>query len=163
MSPFGFGLLTVSDTRREDDDASGRILRELVTEAGHAVRVAAIVPDEPDAVRQRIEAWVADPSCDAIVSSGGTGFSPRDRTVETVGALFSTRIEGFGEIFRMLSFEDVGSAAMLSRASAGLVGETPVFLLPGSPRAVRLGMSRLILPEIGHLLGEIRRRGAPHA
>ena len=163
MSPFAFGLLTVSDTRRDEDDASGRILRDLATEAGHTVRAAAIVPDEPDALRERIETWVADPGCEVIVSSGGTGFSPRDRTVETVGALFTTPIEGFGEIFRMLSFEEVGSAAMLTRACAGLIGATPVFLLPGSPRAVRLGMSRLILPEIGHILTEIRRRGAPHA
>ena len=154
-----FGLLTVSDTRTEETDSSGALMRELVLQAGHTVRATAIVPDEPDAVAARIAAWAADPGCDAIVTSGGTGLSARDRTVEAAAALFTTRIEGFGELFRMLSYQEVGSAALLSRAAAGVVGGRPVFLLPGSSHAVRLAMTRLVLPEIGHVLRELRRHG----
>ncbi len=156
---LAFGLLTVSDTRRTDDDKSGAAMRELVAGAGHRVHASAIVPDDPSAVRERVLAWALDPGCDAIVSSGGTGLSARDHTVEAVGALFDVRIAGFGELFRLLSFQAIGSAAMLSRADAGLVRGTPVFLLPGAPAAVRLALSRLVLPEIGHLVGELRRHG----
>ena len=154
---FRFALLTISDTRTPADDLSGATMRDLVTGAGHAVFDAAIVPDEPAEVRERVLAWVADPRCDAVVASGGTGLSPRDRTLEAVGELFEPRIDGFGELFRMLSFSEIGSRAMLSRAAAGVVRGTPVFLLPGSPKAVGLAMSRLVLPEIGHVLGELRR------
>jgi molybdenum cofactor biosynthesis protein B len=154
-----FGLLTVSDSRTAEDDVSGRTMRALVQEAGHRVHDAAIVRDEPHDVRERILAWAADPSCDAVVSSGGTGLSARDGTVDAVAGLFDVSIAGFGELFRMLSFEEVGAAAMLSRAAAGVIRGTPVFVLPGSPAAVRLGLTRLVLPEIGHVLRELRRHG----
>ena len=154
----GFGLLTVSDTRCGDDDVSGRTMRELVTASRHHVRMTAIVPDDPEAVRDRILAWAAEPECEAIVASGGTGISARDRTVDAVSGLFELRIDGFGELFRHLSFEQIGPAAMLSRADAGVVRGTPVFLLPGSPAAVTLALERLVLPEIAHIVGELRRR-----
>jgi molybdenum cofactor biosynthesis protein B len=157
IGELAFGLLTVSDTRVSGDDVSGRLMRELVASAGHRVHTTAIVPDDPAAVRDRIVAWALDPSCDVIVSSGGTGLSARDRTIEAVGAVFTIRIDGFGELFRMLSFEEIGSAAMLSRAAAGVVRDTPVFLLPGSPKAVTLALTRLVLPEIRHIVGELRR------
>jgi molybdenum cofactor biosynthesis protein B len=102
---------------------------------------------------------VLDPACHVIVSSGGTGLSARDRTVEAISDLFDVRIDGFGELFRLLSFEKIGSAAMLSRATAGVVRGTPVFLLPGSPEAVTLALTRLVLPEIAHVVGELRRHG----
>jgi molybdenum cofactor biosynthesis protein B len=156
-TPLAFGLLTVSDTRTPADDVSGSTLRRLVEAAGHRVHAAEIVPDEPARVHRTVVAWAADPGCDAVVASGGTGLSGRDRSVEAVRGLFEITIEGFGELFRMLSFEEVGSAAMLSRAVAGVVRGTPVFLLPGSPAAVTLGMERLVLPEIGHVIGELRR------
>ncbi|HEX4825227.1 MAG TPA: MogA/MoaB family molybdenum cofactor biosynthesis protein [Candidatus Polarisedimenticolaceae bacterium] len=154
---LAFGLLTVSDTRTAADDVSGAAMRDLVAGAGHRVYATAIVRDEPDDVRRTIASWSSDPGCDAVVSSGGTGFSGRDRTVEAVAGLFERTIDGFGELFRMLSFHEVGSAAMMSRACAGIVNGTPVFVLPGSPRAVALGLSRLVLPEIGHVVRELRR------
>jgi molybdenum cofactor biosynthesis protein B len=157
-TPLAFGLLTVSDTRTAENDASGRALHELVTAEGHRVHATAIVRDEPPDVRRQVLSWADDPACDVIVSSGGTGLSARDHTVEAVSSLFDVSIDGFGELFRMLSFEEVGSAAMLSRAAAGVVRGTPVFLLPGSPRAVTLAMRRLVLPEIGHVVAELRRQ-----
>jgi len=156
---LAFGILTVSDTRQSDDDVSGRLMRELVSQSGHHVFAAAIVPDEPPTVREQVLGWALDPACDVILSSGGTGLSARDRTVEAVSELFDIRIDGFGELFRLLSFEDVGSRAMLSRATAGVVQSTPVFLLPGSPAAVTLALTRLVLPEIAHVVGELRRHG----
>ena len=154
---LAFGLLTVSDTRRSDDDVSGRLMRELVSDSGHRVFATAIVPDEPPEVREQVLDWALDPACDVIVSSGGTGLSARDRTVEAVSGLFDVRIDGFGELFRLLSFEAIGSRAMLSRATAGVVRGTPIFLLPGSPAAVTLGLTRLVLPEIAHVVGELNR------
>jgi len=157
---LAFGLLTVSDTRHRDDDVSGRVMRELVVAAGHRVHAAAIVRDEPDAVRARVLAWALDPECQTIVTSGGTGLSARDHTVEAIAALFDVRIDGFGELFRLVSFQTIGSRAMLSRAAAGIVRGTPVFLLPGSPDAVRLALTNLVLPEIAHVMGELGRHGA---
>lgn len=154
-----FGLLTVSDTRTAGDDTSGETMRALVASSGHRVHETAIVRDEPSEVVARILAWAADPACDAVVTSGGTGFSARDRTADAVSKLIDLPIAGFGELFRMLSFQEIGPAAMLSRAGAGVVRGTPVFVLPGSPKAVSLAMTRLILPEIGHLLRELRRHG----
>ena len=156
---FGFALLTVSDTRREDTDTAGAAMRELVRAAGHRVHATAIVPDEPARVRERVLGWAAEDGCDAIVTSGGTGLSARDRTVEAIVGAFDARIEGFGELFRMLSFREIGSAAILTRATAGVISGRPVFLLPGSPHAVRLALASLVLPEIGHVLFELRRQG----
>jgi len=156
---LAFGLLTISDTRSSGNDVSGRTLRDLVVASGNGVHATAIVPDDSAAVRDRVLAWALDPACDVILSSGGTGLSARDRTVEAVSDLFDVRIDGFGELFRMLSFEKIGSAAMLSRAVAGVVRGTPVFLLPGSPEAVTLALTRLVLPEIAHVVGELRRHG----
>jgi len=157
FSALAFGLLTVSDSRGSDDDVSGSVMRRLVAASGHRVHHTAIVPDDPPAVRDQVLAWALDPSCDVVVSSGGTGLSARDHTVEAVAALFDVNIDGFGELFRLLSFEEIGSAAMLSRAAAGVVRGTPVFLLPGSPNAVTLALTRLVLPEIAHVVGELRK------
>jgi len=159
FEPLAFALLTVSDTRTSADDVSGGLMRRLVSEAGHGVVAAAIVRDETSAVREQVLTWAVDPACDVILSSGGTGLSARDRTVEAVSDLFDVRIEGFGELFRLLSFETIGSRAMLSRAAAGLVRGTPVFLLPGSPNAVTLALTRLVLPEIAHVVQDLRRHG----
>lgn len=158
LAPLAFGLLTVSDTRTAADDTSGAILRELVAAAGHRVHAAAIVRDEPLAVRGQVLAWADDPGCEVIVTTGGTGLSGRDRTVEAVSGLFDVKIDGFGELFRLLSFQEIGSRAMLSRAAAGVVLGTPVFLLPGSSGAVTLALTRLVLPEIAHVVSELRRQ-----
>jgi molybdenum cofactor biosynthesis protein B len=155
---LGFGLITVSDTRAARDDIGGRRLREGVTAAGHEVLESALVADDVAAIRAVVRRMLALPGLDVLVLTGGTGFSPRDLTVEAVAPLFDRQVEGFGELFRMLSYQQVGAAAMLSRAAAGLVGDRAVFLLPGSPKAVELALAALILPEAAHLLSQARRQ-----
>ncbi|MDP9120878.1 MAG: MogA/MoaB family molybdenum cofactor biosynthesis protein [Acidobacteriota bacterium] len=154
---LGFAAITVSDSRAAADDVSGRALREMAAAAGHRVVSAVVVPDDVAAIRRAVADALALPGVDVAVLTGGTGFSPRDLTLEAVGPLFERPIEGFGELFRMLSYQQVGAAAMLSRAAAGVVRGRAVFLLPGSPKAVALAMEKLILPEVGHLLGQVRR------
>jgi molybdopterin adenylyltransferase len=155
---LGFAVITVSDTRTPGDDVSGRTISELAREAGHQVGDPILVPDEVAAIRGAVEQELAREGVDVIALTGGTGFSPRDVTLEAVGPLLQRPVEGFGELFRMLSWQQVGSAAMLSRAAAGLVGSKAIFLLPGSPKAVSLAMEKLILPEAGHLLGQARKK-----
>jgi molybdenum cofactor biosynthesis protein B len=154
---LGFAVLTVSDSRAAADDVSGRALRERAEAAGHRVAGSAIVPDDVAAIRAALRRLLALPGVDVVLVTGGTGFSPRDLTLEAVGPLFDRPVDGFGELFRLLSYQQVGAAAMLSRAAAGLIGDRAVFLLPGSPKAVALAMEALILPEVGHLLGQARR------
>ncbi len=147
---------TASDTRTVGTDTSGRLMQDLVKVAGHAVTRFAIVPDDPDQILKALEdsANVAD----VILFNGGTGISRRDSTVEVVGGALEKTMPGFGELFRMLSFEEIGPAAMLSRAIAGVFRDRLVFCTPGSTPAVRLAMERLILPELKHLLWEIVRQ-----
>jgi molybdopterin adenylyltransferase len=154
---LGFSLITVSDTRTAEDDVSGRTLADLVRGAGHRVESATIVPDDVAAIRRATREALRSDAVDVVVLTGGTGFSPRDVTLDAVEPLLEMRIDGFGELFRMLSWQQVGSAAMLSRAAAGLTGGRAVFLVPGSTKAVSLAMEKLILPEAGHLLGQVRR------
>lgn len=154
---LGFALITVSDTRTAADDTSGRALADMARAAGHRVEESFLVPDEIPAIRGAVEQALAREGVDVVVLTGGTGLSPRDVTIEAVGPLLERPIEGFGELFRMLSWQQVGSAAMLSRAAAGLAGSRAVFCLPGSPKAVSLAMEKLILPEAGHLLGQARK------
>jgi len=160
-SVLGFAVVTVSDTRAQADDVSGRALRQMVEAAGHRVEGSEIVPDDVAAIRALVRRMLALPGVDVVLFTGGTGFSPRDLTLEAVGPLLERPVEGFGELFRMLSYRQVGAAAMLSRAAAGLIGGRAVFLLPGSPKAVTLAMEELILPEAAHLLGQARRPGRP--
>lgn len=148
-------LLTISDTRGAANDRSGRLARELFEAAGHRVVTARILKDEPDQVAAAVRELAASGEVRAIVLNGGTGISRRDRTYEAVAAVLDRRLDGFGELFRALSYQEIGSAAMLSRAVAGLVGGVAVFALPGSTGAVRLGLERLVLPELGHILAEI--------
>lgn len=150
-------VLTVSDTRTLETDEGGRRIAEALTDAGHRVVARALVKDEPAEIEGRLVAWLEAGEAEVIVTTGGTGVSLRDTTVEVVERLLDKRLEGFGELFRMLSHREVGAAAMLSRATAGLAGRTVVFALPGSPAAVRLALDELILPELPHLLRELRR------
>ncbi len=150
-------VLTVSDSRTAATDRSGGLIGDLLAGAGHRVAGAGIVPDEPDRVRESIQARLDDSETDAIIITGGTGISKRDQTVDAVRELLERELPGFGELFRMLSFREVGSAAMLSRALAGVVGEKALFVLPGSADAVKLAMEQLILPEIGHVIRELRK------
>ena len=145
-------VLTVSDTRTEENDTSGRAIADLLSAAGHTVAARAIVKDDPASVRATIARQLASTDVQAIITTGGTGITSRDSTFEAVDALLEKRLDGFGELFRMLSFEQIGPAAMMSRASAGLAAGKIVVSLPGSEGAVRLAMERLLLPELGHLV-----------
>ena len=144
------GVITASDTRTPETDVSGKLIRMLFEAAGHQVSYYEILPDEPE----KISAAIADnlPNLDAIVVNGGTGISPRDSSTEVVKSLIEKELEGFGEIFRMLSFNEIGSAAIMSRAIAGVHRGKFVAALPGSPDACRLAMEKLIIPEIGHIV-----------
>jgi len=154
---LGYALVTVSDTRTEADDLSGRRMKELVEGAGQRVVEKLIVRDEAAAIRGAVSALLSTEEVDVVVVSGGTGVAPRDVTIEAVEPLLERGLPGFGEIFRALSYRQVGAAAMLSRAAAGVARGRAVFLLPGSPKAVELAMAELILPEAGHLVGQARR------
>ncbi|HEY6508810.1 MAG TPA: MogA/MoaB family molybdenum cofactor biosynthesis protein [Vicinamibacterales bacterium] len=151
----GCFVLTVSDTRTAQTDTSGQAIRTVLQEAGHVVTGSAIVPDEPLRVTVSVREWLAHPATRVIVTTGGTGITARDGTFEAVDGLFEKRLEGFGELFRMLSFQEIGPAAMLSRATAGTVGRRAIFLLPGSEAAVRLALVRLVLPELGHIVQQL--------
>ena len=148
-------VITVSDTRTLATDRSGQLIRALVDGAGHTVAAYHIIPDDPVQIRDRIEH--AAEEADVVLINGGTGISPRDHTVDTLAAVLEKELVGFGELFRMLSYEQVGSAAMLSRATGGLVRNTLVFAMPGAPQAVSLALKRLILPELPHLVAELRK------
>ena len=155
--PLNFAVLTVSDTRTEETDVSGKTLGQLLTGAGHRLAEKAIVPDNIYNLRSILSRWIAQDDMQAVITTGGTGITRRDNTYEAVTALFDKQLDGFGELFRMLSFEEIGAAAMLSRACAGVVCGAIVFVLPGSEGAVRLAMRRLILPELGHIVRETAR------
>lgn len=148
-------VVTVSDTRTEATDTSGRAIVDLLQGAGHTVESKSIVRDEPEQVRTIVGAHLG--RLDAVITTGGTGISSRDTTSDALEQFLQRRIDGFGELFRALSYEEIGSAAMLSRATAGIAHGTLLFVLPGSENAVRLAMTRLILPELGHLVHELRR------
>jgi molybdenum cofactor biosynthesis protein B len=148
-------VLTISDTRKPETDVSGRTIVELLEADGHVVAKRQILRDEPKDVHDAVIAQLG--GVDVIITTGGTGITSRDSTYEAVVGLFEKRLDGFGEIFRMLSYGEIGSAAMLSRACAGVARGTAVFILPGSEHAVRLALTKLILPEIGHVVRELRR------
>lgn len=150
-------VLTVSDTRTEETDTGGRLCRELCAAAGHVIAGHAILKDDPETVAAAVRRVGDVGSADVLIATGGTGISRRDNTYEAVAGLLDKRLDGFGELFRYLSFEQIGSAAMLSRAVGGLYKGLVVFAIPGSEKAVRLAMERLIVPELGHLASEARR------
>lgn len=150
-------VLTVSDTRTLETDKGGALVIELLAGAGHQVADREIVPDEPMLVQAMLEQWVANESIDAVLITGGTGISARDNTFETVALMLTRLLPGYGELFRMLSYQEIGAAAMLSRAVGGLCDQTIVLTMPGSTAAVRLAMEKLIVPELGHLVHEARK------
>ena len=150
-------VLTISDTRTSDNDTSGQAIAQLLESSGHQVADRAIVRDDPDAIRAMLREQLDTASAQVIITTGGTGITSRDSTYEVVGGLLEKRLEGFGELFRMLSYEDIGAAAMMSRACAGTARGKLIVSLPGSENAVRLAMNKLILPELGHLVRELSR------
>jgi molybdopterin adenylyltransferase len=151
-------VITISDTRTKDTDKSGKLMMDLLKEAGHEVVSYEIVKDEKEAIREAILSGCEQTNIDVVLTNGGTGIAKRDVTIETVKEIIEKEIVGFGELFRMLSYtEDIGSAAILSRAIAGVANDTAIFSTPGSSGAVRLAMTKLILPELGHVVREIRK------
>ncbi len=149
-------VLTISDTRTKMTDKSGDLMAQLLTEAGHLVTMKKVIPDEQDVIYKTIDEGCQNRLIDVILTNGGTGISNRDVTYETVEQMLDKQLIGFGEIFRMLSYtEDIGSAAMMSRAIAGIRNHTAIFTTPGSSGAVKLAMNRLIIPELTHVVNEI--------
>ncbi len=158
---LSIAVLTISDTRTPETDTGGNTIVELMQEAGHYIHRRGIVRDDPPRIKETIQGLVFDPWVHAVITTGGTGISARDTTYEVVSSLIDKRLDGFGEIFRMLSYEEIGAAAMLSRAVAGAVttaaGPKFVACLPGSTNAVRLAMEKLLVPEISHVVFELRK------
>lgn len=148
-------VITVSSTRTEATDSSGQLIRERLSAAGHEIVFSAIVPDTILAIRSAVVRALEKANC--VVLSGGTGLTHDDCTIEAVAPFYDRTIEGFGELFRARSLAEIGTAAMLSRASAGLVGHVAVFCIPGSTGAARLALEDLILPEIGHILTHVNK------
>jgi molybdenum cofactor biosynthesis protein B len=150
-------VITVSDTRTEETDRSGKLIRDHLSEVGHEIVHYQIVKDEPDQIDEVLNLLVARSDCDAVIFNGGTGIARRDTTYDTVSRRLDKRLDGFGELFRMLSYAEIGAAAMMSRATAGVMRDTVVFLTPGSSNAVALAMDKLIIPEIAHVVFEMRK------
>lgn len=148
-------VLTISDTRTTETDQSGILIQDKLTAAGHQIVTYRILPDEPDQIREQVAAWLLNPEIQACLLNGGTGIAPRDTTYEAIAGLLTTPIPGFGELFRSLSYQEVGSRALASRAIAGVSHHTLVFAMPGSSNAVRLALEALILPELSHLVKQM--------
>jgi molybdenum cofactor biosynthesis protein B len=150
-------VVTLSDTRTESTDKSGARIKELLTEQKHIVAAYSVIPDEPAKLEELLKRALSQPDIDVILTNGGTGISKRDQTISVIEKIITQPLPGFGELFRMLSYEQIASGAMLSRAVAGIVNGKAIFAMPGSPKAVELAMSKLILPELKHLLMELRK------
>jgi len=150
-------VLTVSDTRTEANDTGGQAIRQLLESSAHSVTGHVIVRDDPAAVVRAVNVCLVDAGTRVIITTGGTGITSRDGTFEAIDGLLEKRLTGFGELFRMLSYEHIGAAAMMSRAIAGTAGGKAIFVLPGSPDAVKLAMTKLILPELGHVVQQLSR------
>jgi molybdenum cofactor biosynthesis protein B len=150
-------VLTISDTRTPETDKSGELIKQHLLWRGHDVVAYTIVKDEPAEIETTLTEWIARDDIRVIISNGGTGIARRDTTFEIVSRLLEKELTGFGELFRMLSFPEIGSAAMLSRATAGVSNRTAIFCLPGSSNAVKLGMEKLIAPELGHVVYEMTK------
>jgi molybdenum cofactor biosynthesis protein B len=146
--PLNVAVLTVSDTRTRENDTSGDVIQERLTTAGHKIAARAILRDDVEKLREQLRAWMADKNVDAVISTGGTGLTKRDVTPEAFESLLTKTIPGFGELFRWLSYEEIGTSTIESRAFAGVADDTLVFCLPGSTGACRTGMDKIILPQL---------------
>jgi molybdenum cofactor biosynthesis protein B len=155
-------VVTVSDTRTALTDEGGRLAGELCRQAGFYLAGGAIIPDEPARIAEHVGQLCRDGQIDAVLVTGGTGISRRDSTVDALAPLFARTLPGFGELFRALSFAEIGAAAMLSRATAGTIGSVIVFTLPGSPAGVRLALEKLIIPELPHMVAQLHRHENHH-
>jgi len=156
--PVTIAIVTVSDTRTPETDANRQYIEQRMSELGHRVAAYRLIKDEPDQVATALNELVDLPDVRIVLFNGGTGISPRDTTYDVISRMLEKTLPGFGELFRMLSFQEVGAAAMLSRATAGVYKKTLVFSMPGSPNAVQVALEKLILPEINHLAWEVVRK-----
>ncbi len=150
-------VITCSDTRTPETDTSGQLIQKLLKEKGHSIAAYHLVKDEPSQIKDRITVGLANEAVQAIIINGGTGISRRDSTFEAVDAMLEKRLDGFGEVFRYLTYQEIGSPAIMSRATAGIIQGRVLFSTPGSENAVRLAMEKLILPELGHLVKELTK------
>ncbi|HEY0675440.1 MAG TPA: molybdenum cofactor biosynthesis protein B [Immundisolibacter sp.] len=148
--PVGIAVLTVSDSRGLEEDSSGRVLIERLAAAGHRLAGRAILPDDVYRIRAQVSAWIADPAVQVVLSTGGTGLTGRDGTPEALAPLLDKTIDGFGEVFRALSYEEIGASTIQSRAVAGVANGTYIFCLPGSSGACRTGWDKLIAPQLDY-------------
>jgi molybdenum cofactor biosynthesis protein B len=148
--PLNIAVLTVSDTRTLADDASGATLAERITAAGHRLAARAVVPDDVEAIRSRVKAWIADPGVDVVITTGGTGFTGRDVTPEALEPLFEKRMEGFATLFLLVSREKIGTSAIQTRATGGVAGATYIFCLPGSPGACRDAWDEILVHQLDY-------------
>lgn len=149
-------VITVSDTRNQETDKSGQLIKQLLLDANHAIAAYAIIKDEPAQIQEQIQLLGKSGNVDAVIFNGGTGIAPRDTTYDAIEKLLEKTLPGFGEIFRFLSYQEIGSRAIASRAVAGIYQNKLIFSLPGSSNAVRLGMEKLILPELTHLVSQMK-------
>jgi molybdenum cofactor biosynthesis protein B len=156
-SSIGCVVITCSDTRTPETDTSGRLIQKLLEGQGHTVTAYYLVKDEPSQIQFRIAQGTANGEAQVIIVNGGTGISRRDSTFEAVDEMLEKRLDGFGEIFRLLTYQEIGSSAIMTRATAGILNGRVLFSIPGSENAVRLAMEKLILPELGHLVGELTK------
>lgn len=154
---IGCMVITCSDTRTPHTDSSGQLIQRLLKEQGHTITAYHLVKDEPSEIKAQITQGTANAQVQAIIINGGTGISRRDSTFEAVDAMLEKRLDGFGEVFRYLTYQEIGSPAIMSRATAGIIKGRVLFSTPGSENAVRLAMEKLILPELGHLVKELTK------
>ena len=154
---IGCMVITCSDTRTPETDTSGQLIQQLLDQRHHRIAAYQIIKDEPKEISRLLKEAASNDSVETVIINGGTGISRRDATFEAVDSLLEKRLDGFGEIFRYLSYKEIGSPAMLSRATAGLYQGKVIFSIPGSKGAVQLAMEELILPEMGHIVGEMRK------
>ena len=150
-------VLTISDTRTEQDDESGRLIRQKLSEAGHRVILHCVLKNETDSIQKKIYELLKEEALQVIIAIGGTGVSHRDITIETIYPILEKKLDGFGELFRFLTYSEIGTGSIMSRAIAGVARGKVIFCLPGSPEAGKLAMDKIILPELGHLVMEATR------
>lgn len=153
----GFAVLTVTDSRTKESDKSGQVAQELIRSEGHTIVEYGLVPNKGDAIVEKVRGYLENPEIRVIVTSGGTGVGSRDVTVRTIVPLFEKHLDGFGEFFRRISYEEIGIAGIYSQASAGMIGKTILYCLPGSKNAMTTALTKVILPGLGHLLWEVDR------
>ena len=157
VKSLAFAIITLSDTRTVETDISGAFIKNLLVNSGHTVESYRVLPDDRVKIKEAVQDCLADPHIAVIITNGGTGISSRDTTFDVVASLIEKRLEGFGELFRMLSFQEIGPAAMMSRAVAGVAKGKVIFSVPGSTNAVRLAMEQLILPQAAHVYWELHK------